>query len=193
MTLVDEAVVEVTSHGVVSQSGRAYDADVLVWATGFDSSRFVSSLEVLGRSGQSLREAWDDDDARAYLGVSVPGFPNFFMLGGPNSFPGSGSFMYFMEVQMRYVTRLLRRMFDEGVRSVDVRRDVYDEYNELVDKTSETTVWTHPGTNTFFRNDRGRLVFVSPFRNVEYWTKAEESSLEDYVLEARSLEEAESN
>jgi 4-hydroxyacetophenone monooxygenase len=193
VTLVDEAVVEVTPRGVVSQGGQEYDADVLVWATGFDSSRFVSSLEVLGRSGQSLREAWDDDDARAYLGVSVPGFPNFFMLGGPNSFPGSGSFMYFMEVQMRYVTRLMQRMFDEGIRSVDVRRDIYDEYNELVDKTSETTVWTHPGTNTFFRNDRGRLVFVSPFRNVEYWTRAEESSLEDYVLEARSLEEADTN
>lgn len=178
--LVAEAVQSVTPTGVVAASGTAYDADVLVWATGFEASRFVSSVEVVGRGGQTLREAWQDDDARAYLGVSVPGFPNFFLVGGPNSFPGSGSFMYFMEVQMRYIARLLASMFQTGARTIDVRKDLFDEYNELVDRTSELTVWTHPGTNTYFRNSRGRLVFVSPFRNVEYWTRAERSSIEDY-------------
>jgi 4-hydroxyacetophenone monooxygenase len=180
--LVDEAVARVTPEGVVTTAGQVYPADVLVWATGFEASRFVSSLEIIGRGGVSLREAWDDDDARAYLGVTVPGFPNLFLLGGPNSFPGSGSFMYFMEVQMRYIARLLGHMFDAGVQTAEVRPEVFDEYNELVDRTSETTVWTHPGTNTFFRNARGRLVFVSPFRNVEYWSRAERSDLFDFEL-----------
>jgi len=58
-----------------------------------------------------------------------------------------------------------------------VRKDIFDEYNELLDDTSQQTVWTHPGTNTYFRNSRGRLVFVSPFRNVEYWTRARQSSI----------------
>jgi 4-hydroxyacetophenone monooxygenase len=151
----------------------------------------VSSLEVVGRGGETLNEAWDGDDARAYLGVSVPGFPNLFMLGGPNSFPGSGSFMYFMEVQMRYIARLLAEMHRSGVAAIDVRKDVFDEYNELVERTSQQTVWTHPGTNTYFRNSRGRLVFVSPFRNVEYWTRARQSSIADYeALEAELPEPA---
>jgi 4-hydroxyacetophenone monooxygenase len=185
VTLVTEAVASVTSTGVVTASGDPYDVDVLVWATGFEASRFVSSLEVVGRDGVTLREAWDGDDARAYLGVSVPGFPNLFMLGGPNSFPGSGSFMYFMEVQMRYIARLLAEVRRAGVAAIDVRKDVFDEYNELLDRTSQQTVWTHPGTSTYFRNSRGRLVFVSPFRNVEYWTRARQSSIADYeVLEA---------
>jgi 4-hydroxyacetophenone monooxygenase len=185
VTLVTEAVAAVTPTGVVTTSGDPYDVDVLVWATGFQASRFVSSLEVVGRGGETLYEAWDGDDARAYLGVSVPGFPNLFMLGGPNSFPGSGSFMYFMEVQMRYIARLLAEIRRAGVAAIDVRKDVFDEYNELVDRTSQQTVWTHPGTNTYFRNSRGRLVFVSPFRNVEYWTRARQSSIADYeVLEA---------
>jgi len=111
---VNEAVASVTPAGVVTASGDAYDVDVLVWATGFHASRFVSSLEVVGRGGVTLHEAWDGDDARAYLGVSVPGFPNLFMLGGPNSFPGSGSFMYFMEVQMRYIARLLAEIPPDG-------------------------------------------------------------------------------
>ncbi|MER5628016.1 NAD(P)/FAD-dependent oxidoreductase [Streptosporangium sp. NPDC002544] len=182
--LVNEAVTSVVEGGVVSSSGAVHEADVLVWATGFTASRFVSSLEIIGRDGQSLREAWDDDDARAYLGVTVPGFPNLFLLGGPNSFPGSGSFMHFMEVQMRYVGRLLTCMFDLDIRAIDVRKDVFDEYAELVDRTSATTVWTHPGTDTFFRNSRGRLVFVSPFRNVEYWTRAQSAGLEDYEIVA---------
>jgi 4-hydroxyacetophenone monooxygenase len=185
VTLVTEAVAAVTPTGVVTTSGDPYDVDVLVWATGFQASRFVSSLEVVGRGGETLYEAWDGDDARAYLGVSVPGFPNLFMLGGPNSFPGSGSFMYFMEVQMRYIARLLAEIRRAGVAAIEVRKDVFDEYNELVDRTSQQTVWTHPGTNTYFRNSRGRLVFVSPFRNVEYWTRARQSSIADYeVLEA---------
>ncbi len=178
--LVTEAVASVTPTGVVTTSGSPYDVDVLIWATGFEASRFVSSLEVAGRGGETLLETWDGDDARAYLGVSVPGFPNLFMLGGPNSFPGSGSFMYFMEVQMRYIARLLTEMRRTGVAAIDVRKDIFDEYNELVDRTSQQTVWTHPGTNTYFRNSRDRLVFVSPFRNVEYWTRARQSSIADY-------------
>jgi 4-hydroxyacetophenone monooxygenase len=182
VTLVTEAVTSVTATGVVTASGSPHEVDVLVWATGFEASRFVSSLEVVGRDGETLQQVWDGDDARAYLGVSVPGFPNFFMVGGPNSFPGSGSFMYFMEVQMRYIARLLADMVKTKALAIDVRKDVYDEYNELLDRTSLLTVWTHPGTNTYFRNSRGRLVFVSPFRNVEYWTRAGQSSIEDYEV-----------
>jgi 4-hydroxyacetophenone monooxygenase len=182
VTLVTEAVCEVLDQGVRSSSGEAYDADILVWATGFQASRFVSSLDITGLHDQTLRDAWDDDDARAYLGVTVPDFPNLFLLGGPNSFPGSGSFMYFMEVQMRYIGRILASMIDANVAAVNTRQDVYDRYGDLVDATSQTTVWTHPGTNTFFRNARGRLVFVSPFRNVEYWKQAARSGLDDYEL-----------
>jgi 4-hydroxyacetophenone monooxygenase len=182
VTLVSEPVCEVVDNGVRVGSGDIYDADMLVWATGFQASRFVASLEVIGLNQMSLRDAWDDDDARAYLGVSVPGFPNFFLLGGPNSFPGSGSFMYFMEIQMRYIGRILASMIDANIAAVNTRQDVYKRYSHLVDTTSEMTVWTHPGTNTFFRNARGRLVFVSPFRNVEYWTQAVHSGLDDYEL-----------
>jgi 4-hydroxyacetophenone monooxygenase len=186
-TLVSEPVIEVLDHGVQAASGDVYDADVLVWATGFQASRFVASVDVIGLSQQSLRDAWDDDDARAYLGVAVPDFPNFFLLGGPNSFPGSGSFMYFMEVQMRYIGRILASMLEANVAAVNTRRDVFERYSDLVDETSQMTVWTHPGTNTFFRNARGRLVFVSPFRNVEYWTQATHSGLGDYELLGEGL------
>jgi 4-hydroxyacetophenone monooxygenase len=179
--LVTEYVAEVTPRGVVSASGKEYDADVIIWATGFQAARFLSSLEVRGIGGATLREVWDDDDPRAYLGVSVPGFPNFFMLGGPNSFPGSGSFMYFMEVQMRYIRDLMTQMFARGIRAVDAREEASRVYNELVDRTHEQTVWTHPGMETYYRNSRGRVVFVMPFLNVEYWHMTKKVELADYT------------
>jgi 4-hydroxyacetophenone monooxygenase len=182
VSLVNESVAEVLGHGIVSASGQTYDADVLIWSTGFDAARFVASMDVRGISGVSLREAWDDDDPRAYLGISVPGFPNFFMLGGPNSFPGSGSFMFFMEVQMRYIRGLLTEMFKRGVASLDAGEVANKEYNELVDRTHEETVWTHPGMQTYYRNSRGRVVFVMPFLNVDYWNMTREVKLEDYTL-----------
>lgn len=180
--LVAENVSAVTSNSVISASGTEHPVDVIIWATGFQAARFVSSLDVRGVDGASLREVWDDDDPRAYLGVSVPGFPNFFMLGGPNSFPGSGSFMYFMEVQMRYVRSLMTKMFELGIDAVDAREEANRKYNELVDRTHEQTVWTHPGMQTYYRNSRGRVVFVMPFLNVEYWNMTKNVNLADYTI-----------
>jgi 4-hydroxyacetophenone monooxygenase len=179
--LVAQSVVEVRENGVVDASGVLHEADVLVWATGFDAARFVSSLEVQGVDEARLREVWDDDDPRAYLGLSVPGFPNFFMLGGPNSFPGSGSFMFFMEVQMRYIRALMTQMFRRGIKALDATEEANRVYNELVDSTHERTVWTHRGMSTYYRNSRGRVVFVMPFLNVEYWDMTKRPDLENYI------------
>lgn len=182
VSLVTEYVTEVTPTGLIDGAGSHHEVDVIVWATGFEAARFVSSMQVTGAGGVDLREVWDDDDPKAYLGVSVPGFPNFFMLGGPNSFPGSGSFMYFMEVQMRYLRELITTMVEKGIRAVDATESANSAYNELVDATHARTVWTHPGMSTYYRNSRGRVVFVMPFLNVEYWNMTKELNLSDYTV-----------
>jgi 4-hydroxyacetophenone monooxygenase len=181
--LVASGAAEVRPHGVVTEHGDEYDGfDVLVWATGFESTRFIASMDVIGREGTTLREEWDDDNPRAYLGVAVPGFPNFFMLGGPNTFPGSGSFTYFNEVQMQYIRGILTRMFEEGISEVEVTRDTYERYNEKVDEVHARTVWTHPGMATHFRNARGRVVYLNAFLNVEFWQMTRAADLENYSL-----------
>lgn len=181
VSLVTEYVTDVTPTGLVDGAGDEHEVDVIVWATGFQAARFVSSLDVHGVDGVTLREVWNDDNPRAFLGVSVPGFPNFFMLGGPNSFPGSGSFMYFMEVQMRYLRELLTTMAEQGITAVDATEAANDTYNELVDSTHARTVWTHPGMQTYYRNSHGRVVFVMPFLNVEYWNMTKELDLADFT------------
>lgn len=180
--LVTDSVSGMTLTGLVTASGTELPADVVIWATGFQAARFMSSVDVRGVGGVRLRDKWEDDNPKAYLGISVPDFPNFFMLGGPNSFPGSGSFLYFMEVQMRYVRSLITTMFDHGIAALDAREEVTRAYNELVDRMHERTVWTHPGMQTYYRNSRGRVVFVMPFLNAEYWQMTKEVDLADYTI-----------
>jgi 4-hydroxyacetophenone monooxygenase len=183
--LVTEAVTEVRPDGIVTESGLEVKSDILVWATGFEAARFISSFDVIGIGGHRLRDVWEDDNPRAYLGVSVPGFPNFFMLGGPNSFPGSGSFMFFMEIQMRYISALLTEIARNGLGPIDASVEATDRYNSLVDEVHERTVWTHPGMSTYYRNSRGRVVFVMPFLNVEYWHMTKRPDLENYTIRHR--------
>jgi 4-hydroxyacetophenone monooxygenase len=184
--LVTDAVASVRPEGPVAEDGTLHEVDTIVWATGFDAAYFLDSLDVIGVGGVRLRDVWEEDNPKAYLGVSVPDFPNFFMLGGPHSFPGSGSFMYFMEVQARYLRRLLRDMFARGVTAIDARDDVTERYNQLVDEVHDRTVWTHPGFRTYYRNSRGRVIFVMPFLNLEYWEFTDQGGLDDYVLRTRA-------
>jgi 4-hydroxyacetophenone monooxygenase len=90
--------------------------------------------------------------------------------------------MYFMEVQGRYLRALLEEMFAHGVAAIDAREDVTERYNELVDEVHSRTVWTHPGFSTYYRNSKGRVIFVMPFRNLEYWEFTRRPDLENYTL-----------
>lgn len=185
VSLACDTVTGVVPEGLETAGAGVISADALVWATGFDASRFVASVDVRNGRGVSLREFWDDDNPTAYLGVSVPGFPNFFMLGGPNSFPGSGSIMFWLELQARYVAELVATMLREGVATASVRADVHDQYNAMIDERHEHMVWTHPGMRTYYRNRRGRVVFVSPFRNVEFWSMLRDVDLSVYDTTTR--------
>jgi 4-hydroxyacetophenone monooxygenase len=89
--------------------------------------------------------------------------------------------MFFMEVQMRYIRRLLTEMFKRGIRAMDATHEATDAYNDLVIETHQRTVWTHPGMSTYYRNRHGHVVFVMPFLNVEYWEFTKRADIENYV------------
>lgn len=182
--LVTEPITEVEPDAVRTADGTRHELDVLVLATGFDVVRFLSSFEVVGRSGTTLREAWDDDDGRAYLGLAVPDFPNFFCLYGPNTQPGhGGSLIHTVEAQIHYLCDLLRQMFADGLGAVECRRDVFDDYNREVDAAHERMIWTHHGMTTYYRNTKGRVVVNMPFRNLDYWERTRHADLSEYTAE----------
>lgn len=182
--LVTDHVAEIRPDRVVTEGGGEHEVDVIVLATGFDVVRFLAPMEIRGRSGTTLRETWDEEDARAYLGTVIPDFPNLFCLYGPNTQTGhGGSVMFMMEVQTRYIMSVLEQMFERGIASVECRPEVYERYNEEVDRAHEQMVWTHPGMDTYYRNSRGRVVVNNPFRVIDFWHMTHTADLHDYILE----------
>jgi 4-hydroxyacetophenone monooxygenase len=180
--LVTSAVREIDDEIVVTADGSRHEVDVLVLATGFSARKMLYPMHIVGRSGISLREQWGDDDARAYLGISVPDFPNFFLLYGPNTNLGhGGSVIFHAECQTNYIVRLLQAMTHRELASVEVRKDVCDDYIARVDAAHERMIWTHSGMSTWYRNESGRVVTNSPWRLIDYWTMTRAPTLDDYI------------
>lgn len=186
--LITDPIVAITKNGVVTQSSEI-DADVLICATGFDASHFLHSLEVLGVDGVVLRDTWGVDDPRAYLGTTVPGYPNLFIQYGPNRQLGhGGSGTQMAEMNAAYTASLLIQMFQGGISSVDCREDVFDAYNQRVDDGHDHMIWSHRGFDTYYRNSKGRVVVPSPFRAVDWWNTSREANLSDFNrIDAKSV------
>ena len=186
VVLETEAVAEVLPDRVVTTAGTEHVVDVLVLATGFDAVNFLASYEVRGRSGATLRDTWDGDDARAYLGVAVPDFPNFFMLNGPNTQTGhGGSLLYLVECQLDVVMSALTQMVEKGIGALECRPEVYDRYSRAVDDQHARMIWTHPDVSNYYRNSRGRVVLSSPWRIVDFWGMTRHADLDDFDVEPR--------
>lgn len=184
VTLVVDPVARVTPTSVVTKDGSEYSADMIVFATGFQASRMLFPIDIRGRSGRSLREVWGDNNPRAYLGMTVPDYPNFFILYGPNTNLGhGGSVIFHLEIQVRYVMKCLQLLAERGHRTLECRQEVHDAYNECVDAAHDRMVWTHPGVNNWYKNREGRVTTNSPWRIVDYWSMARQPNPQDFLLE----------
>jgi 4-hydroxyacetophenone monooxygenase len=189
--LITGAVTEVLADRLLLSDGSECEADVVIWATGFDVVNFLAPMTIRGRGGRELHDDWDGDDARAFLGTVVPGYPNFFCLYGPNTqFGHGGSLISIVERQMYYVMTLLEQMLDKGVAAVEVRKEVHDAYTREVDRKHENMIWTHPGMSTYYRNSKGRVVVCNPFRVIEFWDMTAKADLDDYRASTQGLQAA---
>ncbi len=187
VSLVPKGVSRVTENGVVLDDESTVEADVLIWATGFDVVNFIAPMKIEGRAGHTLDRDWNGDDARAYLGTVVPGYPNFFCLYGPNTqFGHGGSLITILERQTHYLMSLLEQMFEQEITSAEVKQSVFDEYNQKVDELHEAMVWTYPGVETYYKNSKGRVVVNNPFRVLQFWEMTERADLNDYELSKAS-------
>ncbi|MCG3754082.1 NAD(P)/FAD-dependent oxidoreductase [Amycolatopsis sp. Poz14] len=184
--LVAEAVTGFDETHVHTADGRTHEADVVVLATGFQSRKMLWPMDIVGRSGISLRERWGDDDASAYLGITVPDFPNFFVVGGPHTtLAHGGSAIAAAECALGYSIQAIARMITDGLSSVEVRAEVADEYDRQVDAEHEQLVWSHPGATNWYRNKNGRVVAAMPWRLVDYWALTREPDLDEYHVRSR--------
>jgi 4-hydroxyacetophenone monooxygenase len=178
--LVTTPISEITPTGIVTEDGVAHDVDVLIYGTGFTASQFLTPMTIIGRSGVELHDQWNGD-ARAYLGVTVPGFPNLFCLYGPNTnIVINGSIVYFSECGVRYIVGLVKLLLEGGHRAIDVRKDVHDEFNELVDAENKRMAWGWSDVNSWYKNANGRVAQNWPFTLLEYWKRTLEPNPDDF-------------
>ena len=180
--LVTSAVDHLTNTGIIDADGDKHDFDVIILATGFQAGNLLSPIDIRGVSGTPLREVWGVDDPRAYLGITVPDYPNMFVLVGPNTFVAhGGSIIYQAECEMRYVTDCIRHMVENGISSVEVKQDVHDEYNKRVDAEHDQLVWSHSGLHSWYRNSKGRVFSPMPWRFVDYWQMTHDFNESEYT------------
>ena len=168
MTVVTQPIVEITETGLRTADGGLVEVDTIVYGTGFRANEFLSTIEVIGTGGRRLHDDWADG-AEAYLGLSVAGYPNFFMLYGPNT-NGVNSILFLLEAQAHYVLWALRTMTALGLGSLDVRRRVMARYNRRIQSAMAGTVWL-AGCSNYYRSSSGKVVTQLPYSGARYWLR----------------------
>jgi cation diffusion facilitator CzcD-associated flavoprotein CzcO len=163
--LVDEGIRRVVPEGILTARGELRPTDTIVFATGFETTRYLAALDIAGRGGVHIRDAWRDG-AIAYRGITTSGFPNLFMLYGPNT--NNNSLITMLELESGYAVRGIRRILDEGLAWIDVRPAAMAAYNEELQKDiAAITVW-RSDCGGYYRAPSGRIVTQFPYTMTQY-------------------------
>lgn len=180
VTLTD-GIARVVPEGIVDRAGTLHEADVIVFATGFHAQKFLHPMEIRGRGGVALNDYWGDEPGGLY-GITVPRFPNFYMMYGPNTNLGfNGTLIFNSECQARYIVGNIGRMIAEGLDEIEVCEDAYRAYNDKVHAELGGFVWTLGHTNNWFKNAKGRVTTNSPWSCSQYWEWTRETDPDDYL------------
>ena len=180
--VVSDAVAAAAPSSVTTVSGREVELDALVLATGFHAADPFAQIELRGRDGLALGDAWVDG-LSSYLGTTVAGFPNMFVVVGPNTGTGHTSQVYMIESQIRYVIDALRTMRRRGLGSVEVRGEAESEFNRRVQERMKRTVWLRGGCSSWYLDERGRNVTLWPGFSFEFRRRTRRFDLAAYLAE----------
>ena len=163
--LVTDKVDKITETGVVTEDGKLREVDVVIVATGFHVTRYLSAIDVTGRNGVRLEDAWNDG-AQTYLGIATHGFPNLFMLYGPNT--NNGSILFMLERQVEYLVRQIKRIESEGLGWIDIRNEVETTYNDAMQRDIKTVAVWQANCGNYYSVKSGRMVTQWPHDLDEY-------------------------
>ncbi|MET0473883.1 MAG: NAD(P)-binding domain-containing protein [Mycobacterium sp.] len=181
--LVRTPIDHLESDAVVTVDGVRHPADVIVFATGFHATELLWPMTIVGRDGRDLRDVWGQRPS-ALLGITVPGYPNFFCMYGPGTnLASGGSLIFHSECQMRYISQCLEHLVADGVRSMEPRQDRTEDWVRRSQEEMRKMVWSQPSIeHSFYKNADGEVYTLSPWRLVDYWTWTREPNLEDFVF-----------
>jgi len=180
--LVTDPIKRISPTGIETAERGETGFDVIVYATGFEASNFLTPMTVVGKGGVDLHAHWNGD-ARAYLGMTVPGFPNLFCLYGPNTnIVVNGSIIFFSECSTHYVIAAVKSLLKDSHKTMDVRAEVCARFNDEVDRGNALMAWGAPGARSWYKNRHGRVSQNWPFPLLDYWRRTREPEPRDFVF-----------
>ena len=180
--LVTDPIAAITETGIVTKSGETYEVDMLIYATGFYPSRMLWPMKIKGLGGIDLQEHWNGNP-RAYLGMTIPKFPNLFCMYGPNTnIVANGSIIFFSECEMRYILGCIKLLLETGCAALDCKQSVHDAYNQWVDEGNLQMAWGASNVRSWYKNSQGRVTQNWPFTLLEFWKQTQAPEKSDYTL-----------
>lgn len=180
--LCTDGVARIGRQGVLTSAGQTIPTDALVFGTGFRSTDFLHGIAVHGRDGVSLQQRWADG-AGAYLGMTVPGFPNFFLIYGPNTNVGHNSILFMIESQLNYLVSAVHHLDRHGLATMEVRDDVAERFDREMQRRSGRTVYAQ-GCRNWFTTPTGRHTQNWPGSAIGYWLRTRRIRPRDYAFGA---------
>jgi cation diffusion facilitator CzcD-associated flavoprotein CzcO len=186
--LVTGSIAEITPKGVRTSDGVEHELDVIVFGTGFHVTDMPIAERVRGRDGLLLDDVWQGSP-QAYLGITVAGFPNLFMLLGPNTGLGHNSVVFMAEAQVSYVMESLRFMGRSGAHAIEVRPEVQTKFNAGIQQRLQGTVWNSGGCKSWYLDGKGRNTVIWPGFTWPYRQRTSRFASADYTLAARTSDE----
>lgn len=184
--VVTDEIAEVTAHGIVTRSGNEYPVDAIIYSTGFRVTDLLGPARFVGCNGIDLNAVWRDAP-EAYLGIAAAGFPNLFMLLGPNTGLGHNSVVFMAEQQISYVMQCLHAMRGREIASMEVRPEVQTQFNRSIQNRLQSTVWAS-GCRSWYQNAGGKNVTLWPGFTFEYWNRMRKVKFADYRLAEKDRE-----
>jgi cation diffusion facilitator CzcD-associated flavoprotein CzcO len=178
--LVTDGIAEVREHSIITADGRERRVDALIYGTGFRVTDLLTPVSFMGRNGRDLNDAWRDG-FEAYFGMTVAGYPNLFLLVGPNTGLGHNSIIFMIEAQVHYVMTCLKLMRKKGATAMDMRPEVQARFNRDLEEHMKRTVWVS-GCKSWYLDANGKNSTLWPGFSFQYWLKTRGVVAEDYAF-----------
>lgn len=176
-------IARILPNGVEAKDGTVFECDVIACATGFDVAKMIGNLTVKGVGGRDLGEEWGEEDARSYMGMVMPGYPNLFWTVGPNSAPNHAAGQNMIsECQVNWIIEALDRIVEADAKAFEVKQEAFDAWNRKVDARMPQMIWTHPKANSYYNNSKGRVYLSWPWRLVDFFVETRRPEEGSYTL-----------
>lgn len=179
--VVTDSIKEITERGVLTVDGKERSFDAIIFATGFNAAEGVVVYDVKGKNGLDLNEAWKNG-AEAYLGTTVNGFPNMFLVVGPNTGLGHSSMILMIEAQVHYIMECLKGINDAGAKYINIKRDVQVGYNTEIQEKLNRSVWQTGGCHSWYQNKSGKNVALWPGFTFTFMKRTKQFDAQKYEL-----------